>query len=73
MENPIKMDDLVVPLFLETSIWGSNKADLREISPFFVALVWCHVSMYDPCNNSDPQFSRGEKVTGDLGDQQFGS
>ena len=21
MENPIKMDDLVVPLFLETSIW----------------------------------------------------
>ena len=23
MENPIKMDDLGVPLFLETPMWGS--------------------------------------------------
>ena len=25
MENPIKLDDLGVPLFLETSIWNSQK------------------------------------------------
>ena len=26
MENPIKMDDLGVPLFLETPIWLHNKS-----------------------------------------------
>ena len=25
MENPIKMDDLGVPLFLETPIWKQNR------------------------------------------------
>jgi len=24
MENPIKMDDLGIPLFLETPIWGAG-------------------------------------------------
>ena len=35
MENPIKMDDLGVPLFLETPICGRIIWDLYE-SPMFV-------------------------------------
>ena len=37
-ENPIKMDDLGVPLFLETPIW-SNYSDRKhkELHPKFVA------------------------------------
>ena len=30
VENPIKMDDLEVPLFLETSIWGINWGEKRH-------------------------------------------
>ena len=30
MENPIKMDDLGVPLFLETSMWQKDRADGDE-------------------------------------------
>ena len=29
MENPIKMDDLGVPLFLETPIWIENPTEIR--------------------------------------------
>ena len=31
MENPIKMDDLEVPLFLETPKWDENSQFLRGI------------------------------------------
>ena len=46
MENPIKMDDLGVPLFLETPIWGETKigdpAALCECLTFWGLLHgWC--------------------------------
>ena len=44
MENPIKMDDLGVPLFLETPIcsivpWNLKKSSLETISPCFPNLL----------------------------------
>ena len=45
MENPIKMDDLGVPLFLETPIWF-------RIPPF-----WCHLKFSILGDSLDPETS----------------
>jgi len=37
MENPIKMDDLGVPLFLETSIWWKLMDDDSDVKDEFLA------------------------------------
>ena len=47
MENPIKMDDLGVPLFLETSIWvQKNGIQFGESFPWILRLfdAWEKVS-----------------------------
>ena len=66
MENPIKMDDLGVPLFLETPKWfvkhfgidkreRFTKASYATVQPLRVASqnVWWHdsyVNSFWPCN-----------------------
>ena len=51
-------------------IFGDQTRRILGISTFFVHWFGL-VSIYDPCNNSDPQFSSGEKVSDlHLGDQQ---
>ena len=39
METPIKMDDLGVPLFLETPIWQNNQLNLRLPKKSHIAMV----------------------------------
>ena len=42
MENPIKMDDLGVPLFLETTISGQlTLAPKAELMTFWRDSLWC--------------------------------
>ena len=48
MENPIKMDDLGVPLFLETPIYGSVRGGWQNykapgILPVYRALLHTHL------------------------------
>ena len=46
MENPIKMDDLGVTLFVETPmLWGCYPSETRLVSAFFIG-VTCH-SIYN--------------------------
>ena len=62
MENPIKMDDLGVPLFSETSIWSKPwtcvlKISVVDLDAFWVALFrqsWLPrvISRYHPETNS---------------------
>ena len=73
MENPIKMDDLGVPLFLETPIWVLLEALLRfRFAPYFERptplLVWVSLPSYmgiivSQCK--DPYFITNRK------DEQF--
>ena len=51
MENPIKMDDLGVPLFLETPIWNNVQHQNGPIFPFveeFRALPFCLAFLAPP-------------------------
>ena len=41
MENPIKMDNLGVPLFLETPSWCRLKLSLVAVEEFLVPM-WLH-------------------------------
>ena len=45
MENPFKMDDLGVPLFLETPIWIKN----TQIS----CQRWAFKEVFQSCNNQN--------------------
>ena len=54
MENPIKMDDLGVPLFSETSIYHLElfvivKADKASVSHNFPRPPWTWTSLFYPC------------------------
>ena len=41
MENPIKMDDLGVPLFSETSVLGENSIGIRKCENKFMLMMYC--------------------------------
>ena len=40
MENPIKMDDLGVPLFLETSMWPKMRIHEHCVSMCLLYISW---------------------------------
>ena len=49
MENPIKMDDLGVPLFSETSIYAEVRSVMVRSYFFLVDLIWVIWSSFAPC------------------------
>ena len=42
MENPIKIHDLGVPLFLETSIYKKNYKQVKGVNPIDITMVTNH-------------------------------
>ena len=48
VENPIKIDDLGVPLFLETPIWKTPNAKNRrsDFTSFPGQVFFCYVSIF---------------------------
>ena len=68
MENPIKMDDLGVPLFLETPIFGSFQQKTPRIpQEVWLDPSWVPGGLLDPfaaATSGRMGFFRGSKPTG---------
>ena len=60
MENPIKMDDLGVPLFLETPTWIQFMKVVLFLNPTVVFFLKNPLDFGTPCSEGPPRMGSGE-------------
>ena len=63
MENPIKMDDLGVPLFLETPIW--QFLEFRTDPRIFFKKTYVHTQLNTPGSFNGTHFGGNQRMQKD--------